>query len=265
MIGGYDTQKYYYLLQYSDTTCSTSPIAVTMMALDICYSQIVSTPAYSAEGLNAATTTQYAMATFTQGTGTSTTATGTLKLNSYSDSSCKNLVTGTTAVTATVSLPAAGASILNGPFGTMSTCINALPNSSPSVAVNIIGGTYSFNNKLEMEAIISSLSKGQGGPVYGTYADQFCTTERTDDPSGNQLPIYVHWSANNACSYSFLTQKNKKEACSLPGHGVPAAFQNSWSTYSDNQCSTTATETNSGTEADVRDSFPPSTYFHIIT
>ena len=241
-LGSYDPVQYYYLAQFSDNQC-TNPTSITMMAVNKCFSQTLGAQQNTASYVGYATST-YAKATFAQG---STTTSLTLTLISYSDSSCTQPVSGSTT---TMTLPAAPSQTPYGPYGSMSQCATTLPG---GVTANNIGGLYSFNNKLELEAMLSYFTQGTAGPVYGTFADPYCSVENTNDPSGNQLPIYAQWSANNACTYNFLTQKFKRENCnsgaSVSGTG---AFSNTWQGFSENTCTTSITTSQSYSETDVR-------------
>ena len=217
-----------------------------MMAVNKCFSQTLSsTPTITASYVGYATT-QYAKATFAQG---ATSTTGTFTLTSYTDSSCNNAVTGSTV---TISLPAAAQNSPYGPYGTMSQCSTAsLPGTTMSGSN--IGGLYSFTNKLEMEALLSTATQGLQGPVYGTFADPYCSVQNTNDAVGNQLPVYMQWSANGACTYSLLTQKFKTESCNS-GAGIAgtSAYTNTWRSFSDSTC-TTQIATQTSPETDVRD------------
>ena len=219
-----------------------------MMAINKCFSQTLGALSNTDTYVGYATTT-YAMASVTQPT-TSTSTQGTLTLTSYSDSSCTVPVSGSAI---SLMLPVASAAAPYGPYGLMSPCASTLPGMTSLGTVNNQGGIYSFTNKLEMEAVIS-LFTSSPGPVYATFADPYCSVENTNDPSGNQLPIYAQWSANGACTYNFLTQKFKTESCSS-GNAVTgsAAFSNRWQGFSDNLCATQVAAAQTYTETDVRD------------
>ena len=217
-----------------------------MMAIGKCFSQTLGAQSNTDSYVGYATT-GYAMASVTQ-PSTATSTQGTLTLTSYTDSSCTVPVTGSSI---SMTLPVASSAAPYGPYGLMSQCSNTLPGST--TVVNNQGGIYSFTNKLEMEAILSVFTSGQG-PVYGTFADPYCSVENTNDASGNQLPIYTQWSANGACTYSFLTQKFKTESCNS-GNGVAGtgAFSNTWQAFSDNQCTQSVASAQTYSETDVRD------------
>ena len=244
--GPYDPQSYYFLAQYADAQCS-SLTGITMMAVNKCFSQTLSSTQTNTASYVGFTTTQYAKATFTQGT---TTTSGTFTLTSYSDSSCNNVVSGSTPIT--VTLPAAAQNSQYGPFGMMSACTNTLPGSTSTTLYNQ-GGAYTFTNKLEMEALLSTATQGLQGPVYGTFADPYCSVQNTNDAVGNQLPIYMQWALNGACTYSLLTKQFKSETCSSSTNlANTAAYSNTWRTFSDSTC-TTQIATQTSPETDVRD------------
>ena len=217
-----------------------------MMALDKCYTQTVGPQAtvdpfgYSSTG--------YAKASITQ-TPTGTSTTGTLTLQSYTDSSC----TQTSGSAIPITLPMASSTNGVGPYGMSTTCASSLPGTTGLGNVYNTAGIYSFTNKLELEAVMSQVT-ATSGPVYATFADNYCTTENLNDPSGNQLPIYAHWSSNSACTYSFLTTKFKKETCSYGNSaGNNYAYQNTWQGYSDNACTQAIGSPSTYGETDVRE------------
>ena len=216
------------------------------MAVNKCFSQNLQSTSPSASGTFV--TSQYAKATFAPGT---TSTYGTLTLTSYSDAYCNNPVSGTTPITITLPAAQTGTSNQYGPFGTMSPCSSSFPGTTASIYNQ--GGLYSFNNKLEMEAMMSLFTQGTPGPVYATFADAYCSTENTNDPSGNQLPIYAQWSANGACTYSLLTNKFKTESCnSFANVANTGAYSNTWQGFSDPTCTNAITNVNTYAETDVR-------------
>ena len=236
--------QYYYLAQFSDVQCA-NPTSITLMAVNKCFSQTLQSTSPSSSGTGFVTT-QYAKATFAPGT---TSTYGTLTLISYSDSNCQNQVSGTTPIT--VALPAAQSGSPYGPYGTMSACSASFPGFGGTIYNQ--GGLYSFNNKLEMEAMMSLFNQGTAGPVYATFADGYCSVANANDPSGNQLPIYAQWSANGACSYSVLTKTFKTESCNS-GNNVAntGAFSSTWRGFSDSACTNAVTQSYTFADSDVR-------------
>ena len=120
---------------------------------------------------------------------------------------------------------------------------------------------------------MSDFTQSTAGPVYATFADPYCSTENTNDPSGNQLPIYAQWSANGACTYSLLAKAYKKETCqSVANVGSTGAFSNTWQSFSDPTCQTPLTTNGvnqgTGSEIDVREwsnDCPPSHFFFSVS
>jgi len=143
--------------------------------------------------------TGWAKATLTQD---ATNPVGTLVLTQYTDGACANAVANSAI---TLKLPVASTAAPFGPFGTLSPCAASFTAASGVKAVNNRGGTYTFSNKLEMESALGFLSTittgtpNPQGPVYATFADNYCTMANSVDGAGNIVrlltPLWKHYFA----------------------------------------------------------------------